>query len=230
MKVYELVKKLNEYNPNADIDVVVNGFSKGFKICFGGSEGCQPYNCDCVDLTVDTLCEEERDERMTDEEIKKALECCAADNCDECPLFDFPKLIADCMPELLKSAFYLINGQQAEIERLETELKAMRGVANSYKAEIERLEAKFNEYPVKTLLGENNMMLSKSSEDYDKWFWDIQKDISCHAIKEFAERLKKECHNYYPSIDSYCVSRKTVEVKDIDNLAKEITEVVVNNG
>lgn len=61
---------------------------------------------------------------MTDEEIKKALECCAADNCDECPLFDFPKLIADCMPELLKSAFYLINRQQAEIEKLENDMRS----------------------------------------------------------------------------------------------------------
>lgn len=59
MKVYELVKKLNEYNPNADIEVVVNGFAKEFKILYSGSEGCQPYNCDCVDLTVSASYDEE---------------------------------------------------------------------------------------------------------------------------------------------------------------------------
>lgn len=44
------------------------------------------------------------------------------------------------------------------------------------------------------------------------------------AIKEFAEMLKAKCHNYYPSIDSYCVSRKVVLLKDIDELVKEMTE------
>ena len=59
MKVYELVKKLVEYNQNADVNVVVNGYPKEFEICYGSSEGCQPYNCDCVDLLVDTSCGEE---------------------------------------------------------------------------------------------------------------------------------------------------------------------------
>ena len=59
MKVYELVKKLNRYNQNADINVVVNGYPKEFEICYGSSEGCQPYNCDCVVLMLDTSCDEE---------------------------------------------------------------------------------------------------------------------------------------------------------------------------
>ena len=41
------------------------------------------------------------------------------------------------------------------------------------------------------------------------------------AIKEFAEKLKERCHNYYPSIDHYCCSEKTVNVKDINELLKE---------
>lgn len=59
MKVYELVKKLNGYNQNADINVVVNGYPKEFEICSGGGEGCSPINCDRVDFMVDTPCEEE---------------------------------------------------------------------------------------------------------------------------------------------------------------------------
>lgn len=39
--------------------------------------------------------------------------------------------------------------------------------------------------------------------------------------KEFAEKLKKKVHNYYPSIDSYCTSRQVILVKDIDELLKE---------
>ena len=41
------------------------------------------------------------------------------------------------------------------------------------------------------------------------------------AVKEFAEKLKKKVHNYYPSIDSYCTSRHVILVKDIDELLKE---------
>ena len=42
--------------------------------------------------------------------------------------------------EVLKATFDLINRQKAEIEKLNIELKAMRGSANFYKAEVERLE------------------------------------------------------------------------------------------
>ena len=41
------------------------------------------------------------------------------------------------------------------------------------------------------------------------------------AVKEFADKLKKKVHNYYPSIDSYCTSKHVILVKDIDELLKE---------
>lgn len=34
--------------------------------------------------------------------------------------------------------------------------------------------------------------------------------------------LKKKTHNYYPSIDSYCISQHVVLVRDIDELIKEV--------
>ena len=53
---------------------------------------------------------------MTDEEIKKALECCSVNHeCFFCPLEDgFP----DCISMLSKNALELINRQQEEIEEL----------------------------------------------------------------------------------------------------------------
>ena len=48
-----------------------------------------------------------------------------------------------------------------------------------------------------------------------------QQSIRKQAVKEFAEKLKKKVHNYYPSIDSYCTSRHVILVKDIDELLKE---------
>lgn len=41
------------------------------------------------------------------------------------------------------------------------------------------------------------------------------------AVKEFAEKLKMKTHNYYPSIDSYCISKKAVLISEIDELLKE---------
>lgn len=41
------------------------------------------------------------------------------------------------------------------------------------------------------------------------------------AVKEFAEKLKMKTHNYSPSIDSYCISKKAVLVSEIDELLKE---------
>ena len=39
--------------------------------------------------------------------------------------------------------------------------------------------------------------------------------------------LKKKTHNYYPSIDSYCISQHVVLVRDIDELIKEVENETV---
>ena len=78
---------------------------------------------------------------MTDEEIKKALECChrSADSIicsSDCPLYDECES-EETQEDICGLAVDLIKRQQAEIERLETELKAMRGAANTYKKHYE---------------------------------------------------------------------------------------------
>ena len=50
---------------------------------------------------------------------------------------------------------------------------------------------------------------------------DEKSAIERRAIEEFAEKLKKKVHNYYPSIDCYCTSKHVILVKDIDELLKE---------
>ena len=53
-----------------------------------------------------------------------------------------------------------------------------------------------------------------------------QKDDCKFDIKQaqidVLNKLKKKTHNYYPSIDSYCMSQHVVLVRDIDELIKEI--------
>lgn len=76
---------------------------------------------------------------MTDEEIKKALECCKNGNpCSSCPYN------GKCTDEdfndnyLIKDVISLITRQKAEIERLNIEIKSMRSAANSYKIQYEK--------------------------------------------------------------------------------------------
>lgn len=73
---------------------------------------------------------------LTRDDILKALECCILSDCENCP---YCKEKA-CTERLNRKIISLINRQQAEIERLNIELKAMRGAANYYKAENERLQ------------------------------------------------------------------------------------------
>ena len=76
--------------------------------------------------------------KYTDEEIVKALECCAINcSCDGCPA-DYKALDDICSRYIKRLALDLINRQKAEIERLNIELDAMRGAANSYKMHCEK--------------------------------------------------------------------------------------------
>lgn len=152
---------------------------------------------------------------MKDEEIKKALECCKNGNpCSSCPYN------GKCTDEdfndnyLIKDVIALITRQQAEIERLETELKAMRGAANSYKAEVERLEKDLTKCKL-----EKEMLHQTVSE------------IRANAIKEFVERLENNLFNCDVTGDRDNVGYITSNVHSIiNNLVKEMTEGGVKNG
>ena len=115
---------------------------------------------------------------MKDNEIIKVLECCKGyltDDCIECPYVEkYPQ----CTTNLREAALDLITRQKAECERLGKEL---------------------NEYPVKTLVGNNCVIHSKSIEDYDNLIADIGNEAIkefCLIYKEFAERLKSRLRFY----------------------------------
>ena len=94
-------------------------------------------------------------DKLTDTEIKKALECCVnttfISDCAKCKMFAF-----DCKDKLIESALDLINRQKAEIERLEKvrkdEVEKLMSVidrtiaeakAEAYKEFAERLKKTF---------------------------------------------------------------------------------------
>ena len=134
---------------------------------------------------------------MTDEQIIKALECCVKtefiSDCAKCEMFAF-----DCKDILIENALDLINRQKAEIERLEKE---------------------HNEYPVKTIVGNNCEVHSKTSKDYDN----LIADIGNEAIKEFAERLKESIYTHENRVDIDGIILLTRIDNSIDALVKQMT-------
>lgn len=109
---------------------------------------------------------------MTDNEIIKALECCTTSNCGECPIFnnkEIRKVPGRCVVTLEKNALDLINRQKAENERLQKENEILSANADNA----------FQEG-----LNENRELFKE----------EVEKGIRAEAVKEFAERLKKELY------------------------------------
>lgn len=75
------------------------------------------------------------------------------------------------------------------------------GNISEYKAEIEKLNIR---------------------EEHYKLICDVTKATKKQAQIDVLNEIKKKTHNYYPSIDSYCISQHVVLVRDIDELIKEI--------
>lgn len=143
---------------------------------------------------------------MTNKEIIKAMECLSgfALKCRECPYsskYKFPL----CQQQVAKDALDLIKNQQAEIKVLKSDYATTKQDYEHYKSVLE----------------DKQKLVEKLNQKLINAFKLVEK-AKTEAYKEFAERLKAKCHNYYPSIDSYCVGVKAVGFKDIDNLVKEV--------
>lgn len=89
------------------------------------------------------------------------------------------------------------------------------GNISEHKAEIERL---------RTTLGQCNTELNSALESLKSQCREIGalKAGTKQAKIDVLNELKKKTHNYYPSIDSYCISQHVVLVRDIDELIEEI--------
>ena len=87
---------------------------------------------------------------MTDNDIIKALECCMQpiSNCDKCPLY---KVSDECFDIAKNSAVDIINGKQAEIDRLEHLLddKCDRCIAGERKKAVKEFADRLKATPLK---------------------------------------------------------------------------------
>lgn len=101
----------------------------------------------------------------------------------------------NCQPttKLCKEALDLIKRQQEEIDRLNIDLKAMRGAANSWKAEVQRI----------------------CKREFDNIEIDIEA-VKSEAVREFAENLKRKSELVAPSV--WAIPYRAVAVADIDKL------------
>ena len=145
------------------------------------------------------------DNKLTDNEIVKALECRVKGKCPECPYFhSYP---CDKCKKLDKDALDLFNRQNAEIERLNQEI-ADREIShinlyNETKAEIDKL----------------NALISETNEQRGVVIHAITRidEVKAEAYKECVEKVKKIIND-----DTYVVLYKAAINYKLDNLLKEL--------
>ena len=136
---------------------------------------------------------------MTDNEIIKYMQCVIGNEVN-CSECEYQKALPfpSCRRMCAKNALDLITRQQAEIERL----KECPKCVYEYDGEV-------MEYCVQGACPNFKTV----------------EQIKSEAVKEFAERLKEKS---FQSFGNYGITRDVVEVCDIDNLIKEMTEVNEN--
>ena len=135
------------------------------------------------------------DNKLTDEQVIKALECCSntvsGGMCPICPIDDEDKT---CVTVLTENALDLLKRKDAEIDILIRKNNTLKDEIAELKAEIERLR-----------IQQSNLIA-----DY--------KQIAINAMKKFAERLKEDCLYDYEVKDYFLFHSK------IDELLKEMEE------
>lgn len=155
---------------------------------------------------------------MTDNEIIKALDCCAnCESCDfeitNCPLVEE----MECRSLLAQKALDLITRQQSEIERLQNILMCFMGALGKVR--------KIDDIDEISLIP----LMSELNKQY-------RAELKAQAYKEFADRLK-ELDGYYNHNFDDCVNllvsdeyirgryEKINEIwSTIDNLLKEMED------
>lgn len=122
---------------------------------------------------------------MTDNEIIKALDCCA--NCESCDFEitneDFCPLVEEieCRSLLAQKALDLITRKHAENENLKVENQSLRDAANSLKMHYEEAQAEIER--LNKVIRQTQQLINALNKSYFL--------AKAEAYKEFAERLKE---------------------------------------
>ena len=143
--------------------------------------------------------------KLTDEQIIKALECCQKDDCDNCPLSNYD----GCKSLLFDGDIVLdlINRLKAQNKEFDEKIVMQMGLIEYQKAEIERL---------KDELAQTEDAFNKIYEINGTYERKID-TIKSETVKEFEERLRKKAHSYFLANLIWIV-----EVDDIKEVVKEM--------
>ena len=117
------------------------------------------------------------DKKLTDNEIKKALNVCVGmqNDCGDCPLLEYSKASDECMTELMSNALDLINRLQADNERLRNHIQEGIDLAKQIPEMIATAKAEaYKEFAerVKKLRG------NYTGYAFDKKFDDLLKELT----------------------------------------------------
>lgn len=184
--------------------------------------------------------------KPTDDEIIKALECCAIDYCNDCPLANEDIEEIGCDLNIHFVALDLIDRLKVENEEVRKDIVTAEEYAWKLKAKNEALQMD-NEQLKSDIINERmnlehiqaeNERLKKENEGYAELEQGClvsgYKNIRAEAIKEFAVRLKENMFGYYECIGESAKGRPykgdtlmDYEVVDmiedcVDNLVKEM--------
>lgn len=135
--------------------------------------------------------------KLTDEEIIKAVECCINDDCDNCP-----DTFGNCEHNAMRNAFDLIKRKDAEIERLNIEIKNKERAYNDEFCSRKEWQSKCQE-----LIKEKQIIRSKVMKELERF-----KETVTNAINAY----------YNLNYTGYYIAGFLME--DIDNFVKEIME------
>ena len=132
--------------------------------------------------------------------------------------------------KLYNAGYGNVSEYEAERELLGSQIKVLKQRLNNkcievynlnrdYTNSFERLKAQERE--IERLKDEN----AKLQEQFAEYQLASDKEILAQVKQakiDVLNELKKKTHNYYPSIDSYCLSQHVVLVRDIDKLLEEV--------
>ena len=181
---------------------------------------------------------------MTREEIKQMANTCNQyHSCAACPYNpeDISRFIGDrwkggC-PNYDRKLVYAmgkgygdVSEYEAERELLGSQIKVLKQRLNNKYIEVDNLNRDYHnsferlkaqEREIERLKAEN----AKLQEQFAEYQLASDKEILAQVKQakiDVLSELKKKTHNYYPSIDSYCLSQHVVLVRDIDKLLEEV--------
>ena len=132
--------------------------------------------------------------------------------------------------KLYDAGYGNVSEYKAERELLGSQIKALKQRLNNKYIEVDNLNRDYHnsferlkaqEREIVQLKDEN----AKLQEQFAEYQLASDKEILAQVKQakiDVLNELKKKTHNYYPSIDSYCLSQHVVLVRDIDKLLEEV--------